>query len=97
MRLGRFSQTTADRKHYTIDYSEWLDVGEQVASVTYSVDHSVTTPLVVNGSVIAGDGKSILFFVSGGDDGETYKVIVTATTTAFQVKADFVMYTTHAP
>lgn len=96
-RLGKFLQTPTERKRYMIDYSQWLDSGEIVASVVYSPDTVTTPPLLVSGNVIDPGSLGLTFYVSGGADGSTYKLLVTITTDRGQVKEDFVNFTVAAP
>jgi hypothetical protein len=94
MRLGRFSKTPSERKRYAIDYSEWLDTGETVASYVFTVTPSdATTPFTVDASSLSASGTSIVFFVSGGNNNSQYTVDVKATTSGGQIKEDTVLFT----
>jgi hypothetical protein len=90
--IKKFVQHPDERKRYTVDYSEWLDTDETISSVTFEVTPTTDTPLVVDGEEIAADEESVSFFVSAGDDGETYDVLVTATTSAGQVKTLCILF-----
>lgn len=90
MRLGKFNKTPAERKRYTIDYTDWLDTSETVASVVYTITPSNT--LVVDAQSILAGNKKISFYISGGNDFETYNVEVKITTSTGQVKEDVVVF-----
>lgn len=92
MKLGNFTKTPAERKRYTIDYTDWLDTGEKVTAVTFGVSPSTTTTLQVDASSIPADGKSVIFFVSFGDAGKNYTVDVKVTTSGGQTKEDTVLF-----
>lgn len=96
MRLGKFSKAPAERKRYSADYSDWLDTGETVSNVTFSVTPTTASPLAVDGSAIAGDGLTVSFFVSGGIDETDYTIIVTATTSSGQIKEDTLLFAVRA-
>ncbi len=87
--LGRALKTPSDRKRYSVDYTDWLDTGELVVSAAIVVDPPAGT-LLVDGVVVSGDGKSVVFFLSDGDDGETYRALITVQTSGGQSKEDFV-------
>jgi len=90
MRLGKFVKSPSERKRYKINYADWLDVSETVSNVVYST--SPDNVLVADGSEIAGDGKSVTFYVSGGTLDTTYDLFVLMTTSGGQVKEDFIIF-----
>lgn len=90
--IKKFIQHPDERKRYTVDYSKWLDTGETISSVILEVTPTTVPALVLDGKVIAVDGKSVSFFVSAGDDTETYDVLVTGTTSAGQVKTLCILF-----
>lgn len=92
MRLAKFSKTPDERKRYTVDYTDWLETSETVASATYAVREATTPALVVDAQSILSGNKKVSFYVSGGDDGETYNVEVKITTSTGQVKEDVVIF-----
>ena len=50
MKLAKYVKAVLDRKRYQIDYTDWLDTGELVSSVAFSVpNNTVASPLVVDG------------------------------------------------
>lgn len=96
MRIGKFFKTSTERKRYKIDYDPWLDTGEKVSTVTYEVTNA-TTPVTVENSQVAADGRSVSFFVAGGADGQNYEVLVTMTTDGGQIKEDEILYVVKDP
>lgn len=97
MQLGKFVKAPADRKRYTVVYSDWLDQSELVASAVYSVDPvSDTSPLVVDGTSIDTTSTGLVFYASGGEDGGTYRVTIIMTTSGGQIREDVVQYSVRA-
>jgi hypothetical protein len=93
MRLGSFVKTPVERKRYAIDYSEWLDTGETLTTVTYAVSPTTTSPLVVDASSIGSGNTVAVFFINGGLNGRQYTVDVVANTSGGQIKEDTVLFT----
>jgi hypothetical protein len=91
MKLGNYIKFPAERKRYAIDYTDWLDTGETLTAVTYTV--SPGTDLVVDASSISSSGLVAVFFVSGGTAGTVYTIDVRATTSGGQIKEDTVLFT----
>jgi hypothetical protein len=85
--LGKRTLAPSDKKQFTIDYSDWLDTGETVSSMAYTVawvsgGNGSSTLITVSGGSIAGDGKSVSFFVNGNSDLVSTLAKVTATMTS---------------
>lgn len=93
MKLGRFQQTPLEEKAYLVDYSQWLGSTETVVSVSVTIGTVTTPPLIVNQVATAPDGKSVSFYVSGGESGTTYEIQLIATTSIGQIKNDQIFYT----
>lgn len=93
MPLKKYVQTPGERKRYTINYSEWLDTGEALISVVFTPPGGGVAPLVVDDVMITPDTLGVQYYVSGGDDGSQYEVLVTATTGTGQIKEDTVLFT----
>jgi hypothetical protein len=93
MRLGSFIKTPIERKRYAIDYTDWLDTGETLATVTYSIPNVTTPPLVVDASSIDATNKIAVFFINGGLNNRQYTVEVVASTSGGQIKEDTVLFT----
>lgn len=92
MKLGKFIKAPSERKRYSIDYDNWLDTGETIIARAFEVTPATTTPFAVDASANLTGNRSIAFYVNGGDDGETYKVVVSITTSGGQVKEDVILY-----
>jgi hypothetical protein len=97
MLLGKFFKTPDERKRYSIDYTDWLDTGELLATVTFEVTPVDLNPVAINGIAVQTDGKGVVFYAQAGVDGFSYKAIATATTSGGQIKEDTVQYTVKAP
>jgi hypothetical protein len=96
MNIGKFFKAPSERKRYSIDYTDWLDTGEQLTAVTFGVTPIDANPVVINGIAIETGNKSVVFYALGGIDGKSYKAIVSATTSGGQAKEDTVQYTIKA-
>jgi NADH/NAD ratio-sensing transcriptional regulator Rex len=93
MKLAKFTKSPAERKRYQIDYSEWLDTGELVQSVVFTVSPSTgTTPLEIDAFLIGTPATDVEFFANLGDDGIGYTVNVVMTTDGGQIKEDQVLF-----
>jgi len=96
--LARYVKAPAERKRYQIRYDNWLDTGEGVVSVVFSVDRVTTPPLVVDGVQVTGDALGAQYYVSGGVDGTDYEVTATLTTTLGpQIKTDAIFFSIREP
>jgi hypothetical protein len=93
MRLGSFVKTPIERKRYAIDYSEWLDTGETLSTVVYTIPVVTTPPLVVDATSIGSGNTLAVFFINGGLNGRQYTVEVVATTSGGQIKEDTILFT----
>jgi len=97
MNLGKYFKSPDERKRYSIDYTDWLDTGEQLSAVTFEVIPVDADPVAIDGIAIETGNKSVVFYASAGLDGKSYKAIATMTTSGGQVKEDTVQYTIKAP
>lgn len=95
--IGKFFKAPDERKRYSIDYTDWLDTGELLSTVTFEVTPIDADPVVINGIAIETGSKSVVFYASAGLDGKSYKAIATTTTSGGQDKQDTVQYTVKAP
>jgi hypothetical protein len=93
--LGKHFKTEAERKRYSVFYTDWLDEGETVSSVVFTIDPP--DELEVDASSISAEGDEVIFFVNAGEDGTEYTVNVAATTSGGQVKEDQVVYEVAEP
>jgi hypothetical protein len=83
---NKAKKTSAERKRYSIDFDEWLEDGETLVTVTYAITPDTASGLDTSDEAIAINGRSCEFYAEDGDDGVTYNVVATATTSAEQVK-----------
>lgn len=91
MILGKFTKQPAETLDFDIDFSEFLSDGDSLVTVG---DPPVPSPLdvVVSpvgltlGLTIVVGGSVIKQWVSGGTDGQKYKITLTATSNAGRVK-----------
>lgn len=98
MRLGKFKQAPLENRRYFVDYSDWLDVGETLtAPPVLSVVETTSPPLTISSDAISSDSLGVVFYVSGGLDGEEYQVDLVVTTSLGQVKEDSFLYIIEAP
>jgi hypothetical protein len=89
VKLGLFKKTPIERKRYSLDYTDWLDTGETIIAVTFTVTPTTgASPLEVDAYQISVDGKEISFFVDDGDDSVDYEISVVVTTSGGQIKED---------
>jgi hypothetical protein len=97
MRLAKFKQAPLENKRYAIDYSQWLDSNETLVGTQLNVRGVTTPPLVASTATIAEAGTTVVFFVSGGLDGEEYQIDILATSSSGQIKEDSVLYIIEDP
>jgi hypothetical protein len=99
MAIAKYTKAATDRKRYQIDYTDWLDVGETVSGVSFSIDDNVDTPvLVVDDVMVLPTGLGVQYYVSGGITGRTYRVLADLETTIGpQAKLDEVLMTIREP
>lgn len=95
MRLAKFAKSPNDRKRYTVNYDEWLDVGETITNIATSTDEVVLPEdggFYVDGVIAGPGGRDIIMFVSGGFSGFSYDIQIEITTSGAQVKSDFITF-----
>ena len=92
MKLAKFTKRPGERKRYAILYGEWLDTGETITGVTFTVAPTTGTPLQIDASSISGGGTEVVFFANFGTSGTTYTVDVRITTSGGQIKKDQVLF-----
>ena len=85
MILGTIQSAPANRRQYTIDYSDWLQRGETLVSVVFSIDSGPATIDTVSYSPSA---TEVRFFLNGGTPGSNYNIFAFATTTFGQQRTD---------
>lgn len=99
MAIAKYVKATSERKRYQIDYTEWLDTGEGVSVVTFSVDANVDAPLlVIDDVMVLPTGLGVQYYISGGVTGRTYRVLADLVTTLGpQDKRDEIFVTIREP
>lgn len=97
MKLAKFNKTPVERKRYTLDYTDWLDTGETVSSIVFSVTPVEVGGLEVDAYAIDGSGLTVGFYVNAGLAGSTYTVDVQMTTSSGQIKEDQVIFDVKEP
>lgn len=91
MMLGKFVKQPAETLDYDIDFAEFLSDGDTLVSAG---DPPVPSPLnvVVSptgltlGPTLVRDGTIVKQWLSGGTDGQKYKITLTVTSNAGRVK-----------
>lgn len=87
MLLGRYKQQPGERLKRIIDLTQWLESSETILTVVPSISPVTDTPFVCTSVVIDPAGKKFAYYLTGGEDGETYEVTFTSTTQT-QVRED---------
>src|SRR5208282_5825467 len=85
MLLGTLNSAPSNRLQYTIDYREWLDRGETLVSVVFSVDAGTATIDTVSYNPPA---TEVRFFLNGGAASVDYSIFAFATTSFGQQRTD---------
>lgn len=93
MILGKYIKTPDERKRYSVDYSDWLDTGETISSVTFQVIPDEALGIVVNGSSVNPLATGVAFFVDDGLSEKSYSVVLTIVTSGGQTKQDELKFT----
>ena len=91
MILGKFTKQPAETLDYDIDFSEFLSDGDTLVSTgdppaPSPLDVVVAPSGLTLGPTLVIDGLVIKQWVSGGTDGQKYKITLTATSNAGRVK-----------
>jgi hypothetical protein len=91
----RYVKAEGERKRYQLDYTNWLDTGELVTSVVFTISNQTgTKPLVIDGIQVLPSGLGAQYYVSGGLNTTQYQVTATLTTTTGpQVREDTLIFT----
>lgn len=96
MAIAKYTKRFSDRKRYQIDYTDWLDTGEQVASVVFTSDPP--GELVIDDIQVLPTGLGVQYYASAGIDGKTYRVLADLVTTMGpQDKTDEIFFTIREP
>ena len=99
MAIAKYTKAASDRKRYQIDYSDWLDTGEAVASVVFTIENNAALPvLVIDDVQVLPTGLGVQYYASGGVNGVTYRILPDlATNTGPQSKLDEIFITIREP
>ena len=92
MLLGSKQHTEGDTKRWRIDYSRWLANAVNIESAVITSSSATCT---TEDSTVLGD--EVVFFLTGGVQGETLTVSVVMTDTDGNVKNDSIAFTVIAP
>ena len=93
MILGRYRQQPGEKRKRGIDYTDFLEAGEEVTNVTATVSPETESPfLITNIAIDPEEGKEWIYFSEGGENGVTYSVLFTVTTNGGQRKQDTVEF-----
>lgn len=93
MKLDNFIKSPVERKRYTIDYSDWLDTGETISSVTFAVTPTTTNTLEIDAYTLGTGNTTVIFFANYGDANNIYTVDVQIVTSGGQTKEDTILFT----
>ena len=91
-KLGKFAKDAQDTKRYIVDYRDWLDIDEQITTVTVVAEVNLDGFIVESSSVEATEARTIIYYVSGGIESRSYNVTVTVATNLSQIKEDQVIH-----
>lgn len=97
MKLANFIKSPLERKRYTIDYTDWLDTGETVQSITFAVTPATVSTLQIDAYTILPGDLQVSFFANYGDLNTVYTVEVLMTTSGGQIKEDEILFTIRDP
>lgn len=89
---GRVVQQPAERLRRLINYTRWMETGENILTVAVAVVPATSPAFVIDNVVIDPDGQKIAYFASGGVDGEDYTGTFTVTTSVSQVREDEILF-----
>ena len=85
MILGTIQSAPGNRIQYQIEYRGWLQRGETLVSVVFSID---TGPATIDTVSYSPDLTTARFFLNGGTAGTTYNIFAFATTNFGQQRTD---------
>jgi hypothetical protein len=92
MILGSKQHTAGDTKRWKIDYSRWLANAVDIATAVLT---SSSVTCTVDDSVVLGD--EVVFFLTGGVQGENVTLSVLMVDTDGNKKNDTIVFTVVAP
>lgn len=80
MILGEYTQAPEDDERYSIDYSQWLDEGELLDTISIEVEPLTSPPLEVHDDALTNTQDGLTYYVTGGQAGSSYTVKIKADT-----------------
>lgn len=91
---ARLGQSPAERKRYVLDLDLELDDGEVVNDIEVAITSptDADTMIVVDGVTIAPDGRQAAFYVSSGEDLNSYLIQFLSTTSLTKVLETVVQF-----
>ena len=92
MPLASKRHTEGDTRKWTVDYERWLDNTVDIETIDVQ---SSSTSCTIQSSTILGD--TVVFFLTGGNLGETVTVSLQMTDTDGNVKTDQIFFTVVSP
>lgn len=92
MLLGSKSHTAGDTRRWIVSYDRWLDNAAEVSQI--DVQSSSATCTVNN---VSKEGNDVVFFLTGGQLGETLTVTLQMTDSFDNIKTDTLAFTVVAP
>jgi hypothetical protein len=92
MPLASKRHTVGDIRKWTVDYERWLDNTIDIETITVQ---SSSTSCTIQSSQVLGD--TVVFFLTGGNLGETLTVTLKMQDTDGNHKTDAIMFTVVSP
>lgn len=91
-----FRQSPNETKRYILDFTLDLDPGETVLSTVIAITSPTNAPatpaLTCTNVLVSPNGLQIVFYISGGVDGNSYEVQFLTKTSLSKVLEDVVQY-----
>jgi hypothetical protein len=87
MNLGRKPFTIGNTRRYSVNYSEWLEHGETLASGTATMLTPGINDIVISGVSVAPSNR-LYFTLAGGSANEIFTIAVSITDSRGEVKND---------
>jgi hypothetical protein len=81
MLLARFNKQPREVRKFVIDYSNRLGTAEFLTTIVAVEIEPLTDPILGIATAISADNLSVLVYVSGGVNGQEYKIDIRVTTT----------------
>jgi hypothetical protein len=87
--IAKYLKQSNEHKRYQIDYTNWLDTGETVVGVVFTINKATVPPLVIDGIQVLPSLTGVQYYVGGGLSLNDYVVTATLTTSVGpQIKDD---------